>query len=70
MTTIRQLLYKTDFYWKGDRYRQLVRVKDKKSKAPVLCYKLYNPYQARVEMPLGRTVKPVIKFKLGELNEL
>lgn len=68
MTTIRQLSYHTDFYWKGDRYRQLVRVKFKKSKNPVLCYKLYNPYDERVEMPLGRTVKPVIKFKLGDLK--
>ena len=61
MTTIKQIPYKVDFYWKGDRWRQLIRVKDKKSKAPVLCYKLYSPHE-RNDMPLGRTIKPVIKL--------
>ena len=71
MTTIRQLSYKTDFYWKGDRYRQLVRAKvipGHPKPKDVFCYKLYDIFGKSVYMPLGRTVKPVIKLKLGELK--
>jgi len=67
MVTIRSLEFKTDFYWKGDRYRQLIRLRVlswlPKPKS-VTCYKLHEPFEDRVEMPLGRKVKPVIKYEL------
>lgn len=62
MTTIRQIPYAVDFYWKGDRWKQFIRAKDVKSKGYVVCYKFCDPCGPRVDMPLGRTVKPVIKL--------
>lgn len=64
MKTIRSITYQTDFYWKGDRYRQVIRIKRKDSKAPVWVRKLYSPYDDYIQMPLGRKVKPVIKYEL------
>lgn len=66
MITIREIPYKVDFYWKGDRWRQFIRAKNPKTKARVMCYKVYGKWDSYVEMPLNRKVKPVIKLKLTE----
>ncbi len=67
MQTIRSLEFKTDFYWKGDRYRQLIRMRNLPNlpkPRSVTCYKLHKQFEERVEMPLGRKVKPVYRLKL------
>lgn len=63
--TIRQISYETDFYWKGERYKQVIRMKDPKSKAKIICRKARDPCSDYVEMPPGRVIKPVIRIKNG-----
>ncbi len=65
MRTIRSLSYATDFYWKGDRYTQVIRPKvlpDNPKPKNVICSKKYDICDGFFEMPLGRKVKPVIKL--------
>lgn len=68
LKTIRKISFQTDFYWKGDRYKQFLRSKDKKSKSKVMCYKLYDPYGGYFYMPLNRKVKPVYMYQHNNLN--
>lgn len=67
MMPIRKITFQTDFYWKGDRYRQFIRMRSlpnlPKPKT-VTCYKLYE-HDGYIEMPLGRKVKPVIRIENG-----
>lgn len=70
--TIRQIPYKTDFYWKGDRYTQVIRPKvlpDNLKPKNVICSKKYHISDGFFEMPLGRKVKPVIRIKNESIEE-
>lgn len=61
--TIRQIPFNVDFYWKGERYKQCIRMKNPKTKSKVLCYKTHDQYSGYFEMPMGRIIKPIIRIK-------
>lgn len=58
---LKELDYQTEFYWKGTRYRQLIRPKKPKGKFKVTCFVSGDWGGDLIDMPSGREVKPVIK---------
>lgn len=59
---LRDTTFDVDFYWKGDRYRQVIRPKIMPRKCSVVCRMLSEPFGDWVNMPSGREVKPVIRL--------
>jgi len=58
------ITYDTDFYWKGDRYKQVIRPKGLSGRGfNVICRKKKLPFCAWVNMPSGRIVKPVMRVE-------
>lgn len=60
---LKDIEYKTEFYWKGDRYKQVIRPKAISGKCVIVCRPKNDPCGDWIDMPAGREVKPVIKFK-------
>lgn len=59
---LRELPYEVRFYWKGKKYRQILRIKNPpKGKFAVICQLLSNPQSKWMSFPAGRVVKPVIR---------
>jgi len=58
---LKDIDYQTEFYWKGKRYKQLIRPKKPKGKFSVVCCLSPTWGEEWVRMPGGREVKPVIK---------
>ena len=61
MISIKDIPYEQNFYWKGAKYRQIIR--PKKPRGPFVIYacdvtKMDSSY---VKMPSGRKVKPVVR---------
>jgi hypothetical protein len=59
---LRDIEYQTQFYWKGDRYKQVIRPKTKKKVFSVTCRRARDPMAPWVQMPSGRVVKPVVRL--------
>nr|WP_136252853.1 hypothetical protein [Ningiella ruwaisensis] len=61
MKTIRSLNFKDRFFWKGQKYMQVLRPKKPESnKFYVVCAPL--PQGEWLDMPAGRKVKPIIRI--------
>lgn len=59
---IGEIPYTTQFYWKGVRYKQVIRPKGLYGKGfTVVCVEAKSPLKPWVDMPSGRTVKPVVR---------
>ena len=61
---LKDIDYQTEFYWKGQRYKQVIRPKKQyvKNKAfKIVCCLSPTYGEPWVDMPSGREVKPVIK---------
>ena len=62
-----EIPYEADFYWKGQRYGQVIRPKNPPSKTFIVVCRLRNDerngnFSSWVDMPSGRKVKPVIRM--------
>jgi len=59
---ISDLEYTDQFYWKGKRYKQIIRPKNPHGKFSIYCAFAYgeSPW---FKMPAGRQVKPIITAK-------
>ena len=60
--TLKQLLYETDFYWKGVRYTQVIRPKSSKGRFVIVC----RPARGQgkwIDMPWDTEVKPVLTLQ-------
>jgi len=54
--------YKTDFYWKGKRYHQIIRPKNPPKKAFTVVVMLWRDHGSGwIDMPSCREVKPVVR---------
>jgi len=51
--------YDKNFYWKGKRYVQFMRPRNKTKGCMILCYAKTDIY-TNINMPSGRQVKPVL----------
>jgi hypothetical protein len=58
---LKDIKYEGDFYWKGKRYRQVIRPKVMPRKCIIVCCITKDPCADWVDMPAGREVKPVLK---------
>lgn len=58
---LKDVPYRYDFYWNGERYKQVLRPKFQRGKFNVVCRLLSDPYSKWVDMPSGRQVKPVVR---------
>ena len=63
MTTIKDISYKQQFYWKGVRYKQIIRPKNPKGKFTIVCCDVSNGQSEWLDMPSGRKIKPVVRCK-------
>lgn len=61
MAKLKDISYETDFYWKGRKYKQLIRPKSPKGSYSILCMIKGDYAGVFVEMPSGRQVKPIIR---------
>jgi len=61
MKRLKDIPYKTEFYWKGKRYRQFMRPKFPEGNFTVLCYLAKSYDNPIVKMPGGRLIKPVVR---------
>lgn len=58
---LRDIPYSCEFYWKGERYTQVIRPRVTKGKFTVVC-RLSKTFDGDwVDMPGGREIKPVIR---------
>ncbi len=58
---LKNVPYKHDFYWQGNRYVQFIRPKvNPKGKFEITCYLKTDPCREYIDMPAGREVKPVL----------
>ncbi len=60
---LKEIPYETQFYWKGKRYKQLIRPKQPKGSFTIVCYPIKEPFAEWVTMPAGRVIKPVVKVQ-------
>jgi len=67
MTPIKSISYDTDFYWRGNRYTQVIRPKKPNNKFSILCRLFADPCGEYIDMPAGRKVKPVVKLNTEAL---
>lgn len=58
---LKEIPYEMQFYWKGRRYKQILRPKHKKGSFKIVCYEINLPDGEWLSMPSGRVIKPVIK---------
>lgn len=65
MITIKSIPYEQNFYWKGKRYKQLIRPKFPKGCFTVVCVEVLNGNSEWLEMPSGRKVKPIVRINHG-----
>lgn len=63
---IRDIPYEVGFYWKGNKYRQIIRLKEMPRRCTVVCAIVGDMDGDWVDMPSGRLVKPVITLKSQE----
>jgi hypothetical protein len=55
--------YEIDFYWKGKRYKQMVKPKRPAKKAFTVAVMPWLDFSADlIDMPSGRIVKPVVRL--------
>jgi hypothetical protein len=60
MMKLNALPYKYDFYWKGNRYIQVIRPKKPIHNAfKIVCRPYNDPCAKWIDFPSGRAVKPV-----------
>lgn len=57
-----QISYGTNFYWKGNKYIQVIRPKNPKGKFTIVCRPANDPCAKWIDMPSGRNVKPVLSL--------
>jgi len=60
--TIKNIPFAQDFYWKGKRYKQLVRPKFPKGCFTVACVEAGCGHSEWFNMPSGRKVKPIVRI--------
>jgi len=60
---LKDLDYNQKFYWKGKKWRQVIRLKVDPVKAFTICC-AEHPQGDWIDMPAGRIVKPVIRLDL------
>lgn len=58
---LKDVPYDVGFYWKGGRYKQVIRPKRPKGKFMVICRLEKEPCSKWVDMPSGRKVKPIMR---------
>lgn len=58
-TRISDIPYQQKFYWKGNKYCQLIRPKKPQGKFSVVCHLDNDPCSEWLTMPAGRIIKPV-----------
>ena len=58
---LRDIDYKTEFYWRGERYRQFISHKDPSRIYYIFCYKAKDLNFKPVAMSAAKEVKPVLK---------
>jgi len=61
---LKDIEYEVDFYWKGNRYTQVIRPKVLPRKCVIACRPTKDPCAEWVDMPAGREVKPVIRMQI------
>jgi hypothetical protein len=60
---LKDISYKVEFYWKGKRYRQVVRpINPKKGVFTIACRLAESLDSEWIDMPSGRKIKPVIRL--------
>ncbi len=62
MARLRDIPYKIEFYWKGERYKQILRPKNVTGKFTVVCVLSKKLDSDWVDMPSGRIVKPCVRI--------
>ena len=63
---LKDLPYECEFYWKGKRYKQMIRPKkhdEPKGAFKIVCCLSPTVFEPWVYMPSGRQVKPVVKLR-------
>lgn len=66
MKRLKDIPYKTEFYWKGKRYKQFMRPKHPTGKFTVICYLARSPDNEYIDMPSGRLIKPVVRVDIKD----
>lgn len=66
---LKEIPYEMQFYWKGKRYKQIIRPKNPKGKFVVVCYPVKEPCSDYINMPAGRIIKPVITVNYKKQKE-
>ena len=59
---LKDLKFKDEFYWKGTRYKQLIRPINQPGKFTIICT-VSTGEGGWLEMPAGRNVKPIIRIE-------
>lgn len=59
---LKDIEYDVEFYWKGNRYKQVIRPKSAKRKFVIVCRHVKEPCSDWIDMPAGRKIKPVIRM--------
>lgn len=59
MAILRDIPYQQKFYWKGNKYKQIIRPKKPQGKFTIICSLDNDPFAEWVSMPGGRVIKPV-----------
>lgn len=61
MVSIKDIPYEQQFYWKGNKYMQVIR--PQKPRGPFVIYAcdVTLGFEMCVKMPSGRKVKPVVR---------
>lgn len=66
MKKIKDIPFVKNFYWKGKRYKQLIRSKFPKGCFTVVCAEVGNGNSEWFNMPSGRKVKPIVRATYGQ----
>jgi hypothetical protein len=61
MITIKDIPYEQQFYWKGVRYKQIIRPKNPEGKFHIYAYDVSSGNSEWLKMPSGRKIKPVTR---------
>ena len=61
MKSIRDIPFVQNFYWKGKRYKQLIRPRKPPGKFVIVCVESDNGNSDWFNMPSGRMVKQILR---------
>ena len=63
MTKLKDIPYSDCFYWKGKRYKKVIRPKNPIGAFKIYCQLSNDPYLELILMPAGRNVKKILRVE-------